>query len=181
MKGFWFEKNWKRHLIALNRIRNLIKNCVLKTGEEGWVESKIKNLNAIIFLNSLWFSQLICPFMKESIMYFLVALFAIFLGSQITEALLLVPYWQSLSAADFYSYYQKFGPLIGRFYTILTIIALLIPIGLSVYLFSKQSTWFFVFAFHYLQYWLYSLLLAFMSISRAPMRCFTNLHFLRQS
>lgn len=99
----------------------------------------LKNLNAIIFLNSPRFSQLIYRYMKQLIMYFLVALFAIFLGSQITEALLLVPYWQSLSAADFYSYYQKFGPIIGRFYTILTIIALLIPIGLSVYLFRSKA------------------------------------------
>ncbi len=67
-------------------------------------------------------------------MYLLVAVFGIFIGSQITEAILLVPYWQSLSAADFYSYYNEFGPGIGRYYTILTIIAALIPVGISVYL-----------------------------------------------
>ncbi|WP_421765469.1 hypothetical protein [Ekhidna sp.] len=72
--------------------------------------------------------------MKKQFMFFLVAVFAIFLGSQLTEAVLLVPYWQSLSAADFYSYYQAFGPTIGQFYTILTIIAAVIPIGVSVYL-----------------------------------------------
>lgn len=77
--------------------------------------------------------------MKKQFMYFLVAVFAIFLGSQITEAVLLVPYWQSLSATDFYSYYQAFGPTIGRFYTILTIIAAVIPIGLSVYMVRTKA------------------------------------------
>lgn len=71
--------------------------------------------------------------MKNQLDYYLIALFSIFLGSQITEAMLLVPYWQSLSSSEFYSYYQEFGPGINRFYTVLTITALLIPIALSGY------------------------------------------------
>ena len=71
--------------------------------------------------------------MKHLLLYFAVALFSIFIGSQITEGVLLVPYWQSLSAANFYSYYNEFGPSIGQFYTILTIIAAVIPICLSIY------------------------------------------------
>ena len=51
----------------------------------------------------------------------------------------MVPYWQSLSTADFYSYYQEFGPAIARFYTILTIIAALIPVGLSMYLVRTKT------------------------------------------
>ncbi|CAN0460053.1 unnamed protein product, partial [Ectocarpus fasciculatus] len=43
--------------------------------------------------------------MKNQLDYYLIALFSIFLGSQITEAMLLVPYWQSLSSSEFYSYY----------------------------------------------------------------------------
>ncbi|WP_420318966.1 hypothetical protein [Ekhidna sp.] len=77
--------------------------------------------------------------MKKQFKYFLVAMFSIFLGSQLTEAVLLVPYWQSLSEADFYSYYQSFGPTIGRFYTILTITAAVIPIGLTVYLARSKA------------------------------------------
>lgn len=65
--------------------------------------------------------------------YSLIAIFSIFIGSQITEGFILIPYWQSFSASEFYSYYQKFGPSIGRFYTVLTIIAALIPIGLTIY------------------------------------------------
>lgn len=77
--------------------------------------------------------------MKNQLNYCFIAIFSIFLGSQITEAIILVPYWQSLSALEFYSYYQEFGPSIGRFYTILTIIAALIPIGLTVYYFQSKS------------------------------------------
>ncbi len=77
--------------------------------------------------------------MNKHLIFLLIAVFGIFLGSQITEAVLLVPYWQSLSADEFYNYYQEFGPSIGRFYTILTIIALLIPIGLSIYLFRSKA------------------------------------------
>ena len=77
--------------------------------------------------------------MKLHLSYFLTAIFAAFLGSQITEAVLLVPYWQSLSTENFYSYYNEFGHGIGRFYTILTIIAALISISLAVYCFVKKS------------------------------------------
>jgi hypothetical protein len=77
--------------------------------------------------------------MKKHINYYLVAIFSVFLGSQITEAIILVPHWQSLSAPEFYSYYRYFGPSIGRFYTILTIIAALIPIVLSIYYFLSKS------------------------------------------
>lgn len=71
--------------------------------------------------------------MKQFLRYFFIAIFSIFLGSQITEGVLLVPYWQSLSLNDFYTYYNQFGPSIGLFYTILTIIAALIPISVSIY------------------------------------------------
>lgn len=67
-----------------------------------------------------------------------IAMFAIFLGAQITEGILLVPYWQSLSAEEFYVYYAAFGPLIGRFYTILTIAAAIIPVIVAVRYFMKK-------------------------------------------
>lgn len=77
--------------------------------------------------------------MKDQLNYYLIAIFSIFLGSQITEGVLLVPYWQSLSSAEFYSYYQEFGPSINQFYTVLTIVALLIPIALSVFYYRTHS------------------------------------------
>lgn len=77
--------------------------------------------------------------MKKFLLFFLVIIFSIFIGSQITEGVLLVPYWQSLSSIDFYSYYNEFGPSIGRFYTVLTIIAALIPIAIAIYCKSINS------------------------------------------
>ncbi len=71
--------------------------------------------------------------MKQFLFYSSISIFSIFIGSQITEGVLLVPYWQSLSSVDFYSYYNTFGPSINQFYTILTIIAASIPIFLTIY------------------------------------------------
>jgi len=85
--------------------------------------------------------------MNLIIKYLSIALFSIFIGSQLTEAILLVPYWQSLSTSEFYTYYQEFGPSIGRFYTILTIIAALIPLGFSLYFLSKKSPNLFLYLF----------------------------------
>ena len=68
-----------------------------------------------------------------------VAVYAIFIGAQITEGALLVPYWQSLSAEEFYDYYAQFGPLIGRFYTILTIVASLIPVFVAARYIAKKN------------------------------------------
>ena len=77
--------------------------------------------------------------MKPFLQFFLIVLFSVFIGSQITEGVLIVPYWQSLSAKEFYSYYNNFGHLIGGFYTILTIIALLIPLFTFFYCKFKKS------------------------------------------
>lgn len=77
--------------------------------------------------------------MKQFLYFFSVTVFSIFIGSQITEGALLVPYWQSLSSINFYSYYNEFGPFIGQFYTVLTIIAALIPIIISIYCKSINS------------------------------------------
>ncbi|WP_422359670.1 hypothetical protein [Reichenbachiella sp.] len=77
--------------------------------------------------------------MKSQSNLFLIAVFSIFVGSQITEGVLLVPYWQSMSSGEFYNYYQTFGPAINRFYTVLTIMALLIPIGYAIHFFKTRA------------------------------------------
>ena len=71
--------------------------------------------------------------MQPFLHYSSVAVFSVFIGSQLTEGALLVPYWQSLPAADFYAYYGKFGPSIAQFYTVLTILAATLPLALTVY------------------------------------------------
>jgi len=78
--------------------------------------------------------------MKQFLLYLSVAIFSIFIGSQITEGVLLVPHWLSLSAADFYAYYNEFGPAIGQFYTVLTIFSALIPISLCIYFRFKNPS-----------------------------------------
>jgi hypothetical protein len=77
--------------------------------------------------------------MKQILPFLLISIFSIFIGSQITEGALLVPYWQSLSSDNFYAYYNEHGPLIGQFYTLLTIIAALIPIIIAIYCKSINS------------------------------------------
>ena len=77
--------------------------------------------------------------MNHLIHFYSIAVFSIFVGSQITEGFLLVPYWKSLPMAEFYDYYTKFGPTVGRFYTILTIITVLIPVCYSIYCFRMQA------------------------------------------
>jgi len=77
--------------------------------------------------------------MNRILGYFLITIFSIFFGSQITEGFLLVPYWKTLPASEFYKYYSQFGLIIGRFYTILTLIATLIPISISIYCIYKKS------------------------------------------
>jgi len=80
-----------------------------------------------------------CQGMNRTVYFLSISIFSIFIGSQITEGFLLVPYWKSLPSEAFYEYYSTFGPIIGRFYTILTIAAALIPILLSAYFWFKKS------------------------------------------
>ncbi len=76
--------------------------------------------------------------MNQILGFFLIAFFAVFLGSQITEGFLLVPYWKTLPASDFYNYYIQFGPIINQFYTFLTLFAALIPLSTSIYCFFRR-------------------------------------------
>jgi len=68
-----------------------------------------------------------------------IVVFAIFVGAQIKEGCLMVPHWKSMEAQDFYAYYNSFGPSIGKFFTILTVVAALIAIGLAAYQLLQKS------------------------------------------
>ncbi len=50
----------------------------------------------------------------------------------------MVPHWKSMNAADFYSYYGKFGPAIGRYFTVLTITAALLPLFVMMYSWNRN-------------------------------------------
>ena len=77
--------------------------------------------------------------MNRFLSYTLTSIYALFIGTQITEAVILVPYWKSLNASKFYSYFTVNGPAIGTFYTVMTIIAVLIPLGILVFSRSKNQ------------------------------------------
>ncbi len=52
----------------------------------------------------------------------------LFLGAQITEAVLFVPYWKALKADDFFELHQTYGKKIYQFFAPLTIAATLTPL-----------------------------------------------------
>jgi hypothetical protein len=58
----------------------------------------------------------------------------LFVGAQITEAVLLVPHWKELTPDDFFELHKTFGPRIYRFFAPLTIAATIIPLLTSIYI-----------------------------------------------
>ncbi|MFK8102820.1 MAG: hypothetical protein AB8G15_09860 [Saprospiraceae bacterium] len=57
----------------------------------------------------------------------------IFLGAQIAEGALLVPYWKALPPKDFFDLHQRYGKKIYLFFAPLTIIATLLPLSTLTY------------------------------------------------
>lgn len=57
----------------------------------------------------------------------------IFLGAQIAEAVLFVPYWKTLSADDFFELHKTYGKKIYQFFAPLTIISTVLPLCTVVY------------------------------------------------
>lgn len=58
---------------------------------------------------------------------------AVFLGAQITEGVLFVPYWKALPPKDFFDLHQTYGKKIYAFFAPLTILATLIPLFTVAY------------------------------------------------
>ncbi len=63
----------------------------------------------------------------------------IFLGAQICEGVLFVPYWKSLSPKDFFDLHKTFGKKIYQFFAPLTISATVIPLVTTAYSFYSSS------------------------------------------
>lgn len=64
----------------------------------------------------------------------------IFLGTQLAEAALIVPYWKGLSPDDFFTFYKTYGNKLHQFYSPLTIAATIFPIIALVWsLLTKQK------------------------------------------
>lgn len=72
--------------------------------------------------------------MIGEILYFLSAgILGIFLGAQICEGALFVPYWKSMNPNIFFEMYKTSGKKIHQFFAPLTIIATIIPIATAIY------------------------------------------------
>jgi hypothetical protein len=57
----------------------------------------------------------------------------IFLGTQLAEAVLLVPYWKELSSDDFFILHKTYGKRLYQFYAPITIAATIFPTITFVY------------------------------------------------
>jgi hypothetical protein len=69
------------------------------------------------------------------------ATLGIFLGTQLAEAALIVPYWKNMSADDFFAFYRVYGKNLHQFYSPLTIASTILPIATFVLsLFGKSKT-----------------------------------------
>ena len=60
------------------------------------------------------------------------AVWGVFAGAQLAEACLLVPYWQSLKAAEFHVWYAANDRRLVAFFGPLTIAVTLVPLALAV-------------------------------------------------
>lgn len=64
----------------------------------------------------------------------------IFLGTQLAEAALIVPYWKGLPPDDFFTFYKDYGKKLHQFYAPLTILAIILPVSSLVFSFiTKQK------------------------------------------
>jgi hypothetical protein len=64
----------------------------------------------------------------------------VFLGTQLAEAVLIVPYWKELSSDDFFTFSKKYGIKLYQFYAPLTIAATIFPTASFAYsLFGKSK------------------------------------------
>jgi hypothetical protein len=64
----------------------------------------------------------------------------VFLGTQLAEAALILPYWKGLSPDDFFAFYKTYGHKLHQFYSPLTIIATILPVIALVWsLLTKQK------------------------------------------
>ncbi len=66
----------------------------------------------------------------------------VFLGAQVCEGVLLIPYWKTLSPKDFFELHKTYGEKIYKFFAPLTIIATLVPISTAIYSLVTSPTYY---------------------------------------
>ncbi len=75
------------------------------------------------------------------LLFFSTCTLGIFLGSQLAEAALIVPYWKDLPSDDFFALSKKYGEKVYDFYAPLTILAVIFPSSTFFYsLLSNSKT-----------------------------------------
>ncbi len=68
------------------------------------------------------------------------ATLGIFLGTQLAEAMLIVPYWKGMSTEEFFAFYKIYGKKLHQFYSPITIAATILPVFTFVWsLLTKQK------------------------------------------
>ncbi len=67
------------------------------------------------------------------LVYLSSGILGIFLGAQIAEAVLFVPYWKALSPDEFFKLHQTYGKKIYQFFAPLTIMATILPFLTVIY------------------------------------------------
>ncbi|MEM7548036.1 MAG: hypothetical protein AAF363_00065 [Bacteroidota bacterium] len=65
---------------------------------------------------------------SEALLLISSGLLGIFLGAQIAEAMLLVPYWKALSPEHFFELHRTYGKKIHQFFAPITIAATILPL-----------------------------------------------------
>lgn len=76
---------------------------------------------------------------SETLLLLSSGLLGIFLGAQITEAFLFVPYWKELPPNDFFELHKTYGRKIYKFFAPLTILATILPLVTVIYHLINQS------------------------------------------
>lgn len=71
---------------------------------------------------------------SDLLLLFSSGILGIFLGAQITEACLFVPYWKELPPDEFFALHKSFGKQIHAFFAPLTIVATFLPLVTVAYL-----------------------------------------------
>jgi len=66
------------------------------------------------------------------------SILSVFLGAQITEAVLFVPHWKALSADDFFELHKTYGKKIYQFFAPLTIASTFLSLITVAYSFINQ-------------------------------------------
>ena len=69
-----------------------------------------------------------------------VVILSLFLGTQLTEAILFVPYWKKMLPKDFFELHQIYGFKIYQFFAPITILATIVPLATMVYSWFQSTS-----------------------------------------